>query len=253
MASRERKAQRNRNFNLIQVSIADRKLGSQACCCDAGDRIAWFEAQCLAQKAPGTTKQRALAHLEQAPADLRGGQEVVLLWEQLRRHDLPAAKRAALVAAVMAKVQGRVAELAGSHASSRVIQACVKHGTAEGESPATRHRRPAPSTALAGSAHHRQGPRPFRDAAPCTAAHLAVLLALTCAADRKKILAEVSPKLVELSKSPYGHFVVSKLVTTAGKEDLAGECTMETAFCIGIAQLCLGTACRHAHPQRRGQ
>jgi hypothetical protein len=33
---------------------------------------------------------------------------------------------------------------------------------------------------------------------------------------------ELEPKLLELSKSPYGHFVVSKLVSLAPKEQLPG-------------------------------
>ena len=32
----------------------------------------------------------------------------------------------------LVQVQGRVAELAASHTASRVIQACVKYGTAKG-------------------------------------------------------------------------------------------------------------------------
>ncbi|GAB4820309.1 hypothetical protein N2152v2_007355 [Parachlorella kessleri] len=58
-------------------------------------------------------------------------QEVVGLWEELRRHDVSADKRSKLISAVLRKVQGRVAELAASHTASRVIQACVKHGSAQ--------------------------------------------------------------------------------------------------------------------------
>ena len=53
-------------------------------------------------------------------------------WEEMRRLDLAPAKRKALVGQVLKKVEGKVAELAGSHTASRVIQACVKHGTPEG-------------------------------------------------------------------------------------------------------------------------
>lgn len=59
-------------------------------------------------------------------------QEVVLLWEEARRHDATPEKRSKLITAIMGKVQGRMAELAGSHAASRVIQTCAKHGTAKG-------------------------------------------------------------------------------------------------------------------------
>ena len=59
-------------------------------------------------------------------------EEVVALWEEARRHDVTPAKRSKLVAAILGKVQGHVAELAGSHSASRVIQTCAKYGTAEG-------------------------------------------------------------------------------------------------------------------------
>lgn len=106
------------------------------------------------------------------------------LWEELRRHDLSAAKRAKLVTSILAKCQGRLAELAGSHSASRIIQSCAKYGSA---------------------------------------------------AERAAILKELQPKLLELAKSPYGHFVVSKLVALAPKEQLPGAqqppalpCTTET-------------------------
>ncbi|PSC67267.1 pumilio-like protein 24, partial [Micractinium conductrix] len=98
-------------------------------------------------------------------------EEVVALWEEARRHDVTPAKRSKLVAAILGKVQGHVAELAGSHSASRVIQTCAKYGTAE---------------------------------------------------ERASILRELEPKLLELSKSPYGHFVVSKLVALAPKQQLPG-------------------------------
>lgn len=41
-------------------------------------------------------------------------------------------------------------------------------------------------------------------------------------AERAEILAELKPKLQELSKSPYGKFVVSKLIDTAPKAQLKG-------------------------------
>lgn len=98
-------------------------------------------------------------------------QEVVLLWEEARRHDVTAAKRSKLITAILGKVTGHMAELAGSHAASRVIQTCAKYGTP---------------------------------------------------AERSSILKELQPKLIELCKSPYGHFVVSKLVSLAPKEQLPG-------------------------------
>lgn len=49
-------------------------------------------------------------------------QEVVGLWEELRRHDISDDKRRKLITAVLAKVQGHMAELAASHTAARVIQ-----------------------------------------------------------------------------------------------------------------------------------
>jgi pumilio family protein 6 len=59
-------------------------------------------------------------------------QEVTGLWEEARRHDVGADKRSKLVSAILGKVQGRIAELAGSHSASRIIQTCAKHGTPAG-------------------------------------------------------------------------------------------------------------------------
>lgn len=59
-------------------------------------------------------------------------QEAVGLWEEARRHDVTPEKRSKLVAAILAKCTGHIAELAGSHAASRVIQTCAKYGTPAG-------------------------------------------------------------------------------------------------------------------------
>lgn len=40
---------------------------------------------------------------------------------------------------------------------------------------------------------------------------------------RQAVRKEVAPVFLELAKSPYGHFVASKLVTTASKTELAGR------------------------------
>lgn len=99
-------------------------------------------------------------------------QEVTALWETIRRKDTSAERRGDLVTSVLKKIDGRVAELAASHTASRIVQACVKYGTAD---------------------------------------------------QREKILAEVEPKILELSKSPYGRFVVSKMIDMAPKSEIPGE------------------------------
>ena len=67
---------------------------------------------------------------------------------------------------------GSLQRLAASPVGSRVLQSCVKHGSAE---------------------------------------------------QRKQILQELTPQLLELSKSPYAYHVVCKLVDTASKGDVDGE------------------------------
>lgn len=99
-------------------------------------------------------------------------QEVIGLWETLRRHDTPAERQSELVSKIIKKIDGRVGELAGSHSASRVVQACIKHGTPE---------------------------------------------------ERTKVLKQLEPKLLELSKGPYGRFVVSKLIDLSPKENLQGK------------------------------
>lgn len=180
-------------------------------------------------------------------------QEVVLLWEEARRHDVTPEKRSKLVTAMLAKVQGRVAELAGSHAASRVIQTCAKHGT------------PAGARAALGGPGGGAGPRGGRGRAylgpaatsnaaggrfsSASSSHdssiacqpAAVLQELTScltlipklsprdcvptppSAERAAVLKELEPKLLELSKSPYGHFVVMKAVALAPKDALPGR------------------------------
>ncbi len=111
---RARKAKTNKNFTLIQVSRVT--LG---CLCEAG---AAEQHHPLAPTAHPPPPSHAWLLL----------QGTVQLWEELRRHDLSAQKRSQLVRSVLERFKGRLAELAGSHTASRVIQACVKFGTAAG-------------------------------------------------------------------------------------------------------------------------
>ncbi len=67
---------------------------------------------------------------------------------------------------------GSLQRLAASPVGSRVLQSCVKHGTAE---------------------------------------------------QRRQILQELQPHMLELSKSPYAYHVVCKLVDTASKADMGGK------------------------------
>lgn len=59
------------------------------------------------------------------------GQQLVGHWETIRQHNVPKEKRAALVTTVLEQSKGNIAELAASHVTSRVLQACAKYGTGE--------------------------------------------------------------------------------------------------------------------------
>ncbi|KAL2338996.1 hypothetical protein Fmac_013442 [Flemingia macrophylla] len=54
-------------------------------------------------------------------------QELARLWEKMRRHEIAKEDRARLVTEALQKMKGKIAEIAGSHISSRVLQTCVKH------------------------------------------------------------------------------------------------------------------------------
>ena len=43
-------------------------------------------------------------------------------------------------------------------------------------------------------------------------------------ADRQALLTEAAPRIVDLAKSSYGHFLLSKLVSAAPKSQIAGAC-----------------------------
>lgn len=69
------------------------------------------------------------------------------------------------------QVKGRILQVATSPKGSRVLQACMKHGTPE---------------------------------------------------QRHALLEEMLPQLLELSKGPYSHFLICKLIANAPKEDIPG-------------------------------
>lgn len=137
-------------------------------------------------------------------------QEVVLLWEEARRHDATPDKRSKLVTAIMGKVKGHVAELAGSHAASRVIQTCAKHGSPAG----ARLRGGVPRLRCMGAAGCRRRRR--------CATRVTCTRSSRTPSERAAILTALQPRLLELSKSSYGHFVVSKLIALAPKDQLPG-------------------------------
>lgn len=57
-------------------------------------------------------------------------------------------------------------------------------------------------------------------------------------ADRQMILAEATPRVVDLAKSSYGHFLLCKLITAAPKKDFPGTdptFTVMQRYCEGHA------------------
>ncbi|BDA41597.1 Pumilio homolog 3 [Coccomyxa sp. Obi] len=98
-------------------------------------------------------------------------QDAIMKWETLRRHDISTKQREELISTLMQELKGRLAGMAASPSGSRILQACVKHGSPE---------------------------------------------------QRSQILDELQPSFLELSKSPYAHFLVCKLIDTAPKSATEG-------------------------------
>ena len=61
---------------------------------------------------------------------------------------------------------------------------------------------------------------------------------------RKQILRELTPQLLELSKSPYAYHVVCKLMDTASKADVEGE--IHHQLCNGQSVTVVGEDCMAA-------
>ncbi|KAJ2827171.1 Pumilio y domain member 6 [Coemansia sp. 'formosensis'] len=74
-------------------------------------------------------KQRSDRQQQGAGGDVKI--EARKLWEQLRRGDLDADVRATHMVAMMALIGGRIKEITLKHDMSRVVQTCIKYGTAE--------------------------------------------------------------------------------------------------------------------------
>lgn len=49
-------------------------------------------------------------------------------------------------------------------------------------------------------------------------------------ADRQALLTEAAPRVVDLAKSSYGHFLLSKLVTAAPKSQIAGASATQQIY-----------------------
>ena len=48
---------------------------------------------------------------------------------------------------------------------------------------------------------------------------------------RQQLTAEVTPRAIEVAKSPYGHFLLCKLINLASKSELPGTLQAEAALC----------------------
>ena len=57
-------------------------------------------------------------------------QEAIALWEELRRQDTEKEKRQQLVTQILQLIKHHIADVAASPKASRIIQSCVKHGSA---------------------------------------------------------------------------------------------------------------------------
>jgi pumilio family protein 6 len=53
-------------------------------------------------------------------------QELTVLWEKMRCHNVSSTERSKLVSEALRKMDGKYSEIAGSHVTARVLQTCVK-------------------------------------------------------------------------------------------------------------------------------
>lgn len=74
-------------------------------------------------------KERRAKRLAEKKKHYTLSQELVGHWETIRQHNVSKDKRAALVTTVLEKCKDCLAEIAHSHVTSRVLQACAKYGT----------------------------------------------------------------------------------------------------------------------------
>ncbi|GMH18880.1 hypothetical protein Nepgr_020721 [Nepenthes gracilis] len=54
-------------------------------------------------------------------------QELALLWEKMRRRNIPKEERSKLITEALQKMKGIIPEIGSSHVSSRVLQTCIKY------------------------------------------------------------------------------------------------------------------------------
>ncbi|KAJ2693172.1 Pumilio y domain member 6 [Coemansia sp. IMI 209128] len=81
-------------------------------------------------KSPAAKGERAPTH-GQKPKDGDLKAEARKLWEQLRRGDIDAEARRPLMASMMGLIGGRIKEVTLKHDMSRIVQTCIKYGSAE--------------------------------------------------------------------------------------------------------------------------
>ncbi|GAB4850843.1 Pumilio 24 [Ancistrocladus abbreviatus] len=53
-------------------------------------------------------------------------QDLAILWEKMRRHNIAKEERSKLITEALEKMKGKIPEIASSHVSSRVLQTCIK-------------------------------------------------------------------------------------------------------------------------------
>ncbi|KAJ2114676.1 Pumilio y domain member 6 [Coemansia sp. RSA 922] len=87
------------------------------------------KAEPVGSRAQQQKKQRSDRQQQSSGGDLKI--EARKLWEQLRRGDLDADVRRTHMAAMMELIGGRIKEITLKHDMSRVVQTCIKHGSAE--------------------------------------------------------------------------------------------------------------------------
>lgn len=168
---------------------------------------------------------KSLGPREQCPAGLSCGlanpkpwvaaclvvQKLTLLWEKSRQRNLEPEKRAKLITEMLQLMDGKMLAMARSHTASRVLQMCVKHGTAAERAKVFAELRP----------------HCLEMAQNVYAHHLVNRMLDTATKEHKaQILAQFRGKVVALLRHPVASAVIDHLyheVSGAQRSQLASE------------------------------
>ncbi|MQM03123.1 hypothetical protein Taro_035896 [Colocasia esculenta] len=99
------------------LSVGDKSDGSAG---NKSELLSKRERRVLAKELAEARKKKRKPHYTLQ-------QELALLWEKMRRRNIAKDERSKLVSEALRKMGGKMAEIASSHVSSRVLQTCIKY------------------------------------------------------------------------------------------------------------------------------